>query len=92
MSTIQVRNVSNLAALGAEWTTETGARWQLVNIKGTDSLTFGVLPAGANRWIHGGAVADPERFGFAGPCKNAKELLAIAERFVAKREEDGAHD
>lgn len=92
MSTIKVINVSNLAAFGAEWTTETGARWQLVNPKGTDSLTFGVLPAGANRWVHGGAVADPERFGFAGPCKNARELLAVAERFVAAREEGGARD
>jgi len=77
---MDIRNVSNPAAYGAEWATSGGARYQLVNAVGSTQLTMGVLPAGQTTW-HNTPVVNPDRFGPL-PCTSPREMIAIARKFL----------
>jgi len=71
-------NVSNPAAYGVEWRSGT-SRYQLVNLRGTTSLIYGLNYGG--EWLTV-PVVDPERFGLTEPPKSFSEFRAIAERYV----------
>lgn len=75
-------NVSNPAAFGVEWVAgETGNTYQLVNIRGTMTLTMAVQHAGSTTW-HRNDVVDPSRFGMESPPRTFKAFRAIANAYV----------
>jgi len=86
MSEFKITDVSNIAAYGAEWTSEDGYRYQLVSARGSHEMTFGGKSPDSAVWHHYGAVVNPARFGFNGPCRTTREFLAIARNFANSSE------
>jgi hypothetical protein len=80
---IRLQNVSNPAAFGVEWVSgENGNRFQLVNIRGTRSLMFGMSSDG-RPWTTT-PVVNPERFGMSEPPKRFAEFLKVATSYVSE--------
>lgn len=75
-------NVSNPAAFGVTWVSdESGTRFQLVNVRGTGTLLFGMRVADASRWSTT-PVDDPSRFGMTRPPRTFPEFHRIACAYV----------
>lgn len=81
---LAITNVSNPAAFGAQWTIG-GSNYQLVNLRGTASLLFG-MRASDGDWTTT-PVAAPERFMTTAPRTYAEFRRAV-EQFVT----DGTAD
>lgn len=81
---MQLKNVSNPAAFGIEWTA-CNTRYQLCNPRGTSCLMMGIQTGGMS-W-HTTTVVSPERFGLAGPPANWRMFLAIAKAFIIPAED-----
>lgn len=81
MTEPELRDLSNPAAYGAEWSSEHHT-YQLVCSRGTSTLMLGIKPAGSDCWTSTPVIA-PERFGMTGPPSTTAEFLAIARAFVA---------
>ncbi|ONI83481.1 hypothetical protein ALI22I_33840 [Saccharothrix sp. ALI-22-I] len=82
MSEVKFANVSNPAAFGVEWSAgENGCRFQLVNVRGTTGLMFGMKAPGRDRWSSM-AVVDPSRFLEATP-RTYGDFLKVAHAYVA---------
>lgn len=80
--TTSLVNVSNPAAFGVEWKAgETGSRYQLVNVRGTTGLLFGVKVQGASGWSTM-PVVDPSRFGMDSPPRTFAEFRKVAENYI----------
>ena len=80
-TTPRVTNVSNPAAWGAEWTAESGTRFQLVSARGTTTVRLGMKTPTAVRWSTT-EVSRPERFGEL-PVANFRAWTALVNAFVA---------
>ena len=76
----ELKNVSNPAAFGIEWAADS-ARYQLVNIRDTASLIFGMSHEPGEPWTTT-SVVRPERFGMTSAPKSYRAFLAIARAFV----------
>ncbi|WAL67125.1 hypothetical protein ORV05_04875 [Amycolatopsis cynarae] len=77
----KLTNVSNPASFGVEWVTgESESHCQMVNIRGTSSLLFGIKVRGT--WSTT-PVVNPGRFGLTRPPKTFAEFRAIAEAFIS---------
>jgi hypothetical protein len=85
MSGTPIRNVSNLAAFGAEWTDSDGTTWQLANWRGTSTLTLSSKKADDAQWNHYGPVEDPRRFGMVDAPRTRAAFMRIAQAFVNSR-------
>ena len=79
---MKISNVSNIAAIGAEWITGDGTRCQLVSARGSSVLTLGMLSAGETRWMSA-TVDKPERFGMTGPLGGWTDMARVAAAFTA---------
>lgn len=79
--TVKLVNVSNPAVYGVEWAAgDAQNRYQLVNLRGTASLLFGVWDG--QTWMTT-RVVDPSRFGLTHPCKSFREFEAVAQVYVS---------
>lgn len=75
-------NMTTPASFGVEWIMgETGNRYQLINIRGTETLMFGVKRADGDRW-HTTTVVDPSRFGLDSPPKSYRAFMEVVRRYV----------
>lgn len=84
MKVRKLSNVSNITAFGVEWTEESGTTFQLVNIRGTQSLMMGVRPVGTGRWTTV-PVSAPERF-VSGPIRTQAHFNGVVEKWFAAAE------
>lgn len=82
MSTVQLTDVSNLAAFAVEWTAgESGNRYQLVNPRDSMTLWFGMWRDDEKRWATA-TVVDPSRFGMTQPPTSFRAFLTVANSYV----------
>lgn len=79
---IKLVNVSCPAAFGVEWVNgDSGNRYQLMNLRSTTHLMFGVRLADRAEWMTSSVIA-PERFGMDSPPKSFRAFEVIARRYV----------
>lgn len=79
---IKYVNVSTPAAFGVEWVNgDNGSTFQMVNIRGTGGLLFGVRLADSAKWITT-PVIGPERFTDGEPIKTINQFMAVVRRYV----------
>jgi hypothetical protein len=74
--------ISNPAAVGWEWVTESGVTHQISWTRGTNQLHYGSRGRGRANWTNTLIVA-PERFGFDGTLEGARKA---AQRFYDESE------
>ena len=79
--TTGISNVSNAAAFGVEWTSDSATTYQLVLAHGGTTLVLGSRRPGATEWITT-VVVDPQRFGLTTPPKSFAKFKDIALRFI----------
>lgn len=79
---IQYRNMSTPASFGVEWKANNGTHsHQLVNIRGTTSLDYGIKAPATREWSTT-RVVDPERFGLTQPPKDYTEFMTVVRQFA----------
>lgn len=79
---MRIINVSNPAAFGAEWT-QGGSTYQAVNSLGSNNVFLYLKRADGTWYPWGGALANPERFGWTGPAATWAQFRDFVTAFVA---------